>query len=119
MNIETKVYELIDERVETMKTLDPTTDEYKANAEVALKFIDRAVEIEKIHIEDEANRLKAQQMEEDLKDRKTRNWLTALGIAIPPVTAVVAACVFSVIERTEIVSNTAPREFLKRALRLS
>ena len=119
MNIETKVNEVIDERIKTMKTLDPTTDEYKANAEVALKFIDRAAEIERLHIEDEANKMKLQQMEDDRKDRKVRNWLTGLSIAVPPTVALVAACVFSVVERTDIVANTAPREFIKRALRLS
>lgn len=119
MNIETKVYEVIDERTEEMKNLDPTTDEYKANADVALKFIDRAVEIEKIHIEKEANKLKLQQMEDDRKDRKVRNILTGLGIAIPPTVAFVGAVVFSVIERSEIFSGTATREFVKRTLRLS
>lgn len=119
MNIETKVYEVIDKRIKKMDELDPTTDEYKANADVALKFIDRATEIEKLHIEEEANRQKLQQMEDDRKDRKVRNILTGLSIAIPPTVALVGAVVFSIIERTEIVSSTPTREFVKRALRLS
>lgn len=119
MNIEGKVYEVIEGRIKKMDELDPTTDEYKANAEVALKFIDRATEIEKLHIEEEANRQKLQQMEDDRKDRRNRNILTGLSIAVPPMTALVAACIFSVVERTEIISGTATREFVKRALRLS
>lgn len=119
MNIETKVYEVIDERIKKMEELDPTTDEYKANADVALKFIDRATEIEKLHIEEEANRQKLQQMEDDRKDRFVRNILTGLSIAVPPTVALIAAFGFSVLERTEIVASTPAREFMKRALRLS
>lgn len=119
MNIETKVHVEIEERLDQMANLDPATEEYKANAEVVYKLIDKAIEMEKLCQEEDANKMKREQMEEEKKDRKIKNWLEGAKIVVPPTIALAAAVIFSVVERTENNVMTPTREFLKRALRLS
>lgn len=67
------------------------SDEYKTTIDGLTRLADRVIEMEKIETE-QAERaidreidyeLKQQQMEDDRKDRKIKNWLTAAGIAIP------------------------------------
>lgn len=119
MNIETMAHAEIEDRLMQMSKLSPSEDEYKAIADVTLKLIDRATKMEELNIQNKEYELKLMQMKEDQKDRKWDHVLRGVGIALPPTVAIVAAVVFSVIERTEIVASTPTKEFMKRALRLS
>lgn len=119
MNIETKVYVEIEERLDQMSQLDPSGEEYKAIADATLKLIDRATKMEELNIQSKENEVKLAQMIEDRKARsKDQIWRFA-SIAVPPVVAFVGGLIFSVIERTEVHTNTPTKEFIKRALRLS
>lgn len=118
MNIETMVHVEIQERLEAMSNLDVDTDEYKANMDAVLKLVDRASKMEELNIKDKENEIKLKQMNEDRKDRRIKNVLTAAGIVVPPAVALLGAWGFSIIERTEIIAGSAPREFMKRVLRV-
>lgn len=112
MNIENMVNVEIKERLDQMRKMDPTTDEYKATADATLKLIDRAAKMEELNIQ-------LKQVDERRKDRLWDNVMKGFGIAVPPTVALVAGFALSILERTDILASTAPREFVKRALRLS
>lgn len=118
-SIENLVYVELQDRLDQMSGKSPTTEEYKANMEVAAKLMEHAEKMEALNIQHKEQQLKEQQMEQDRKNRKWDRFVDVARITVPPVVALGAACIFSVVERTEIVSGSAPREFLKRALRLS
>lgn len=112
MNIETQVHKELKELFDKMEALEPATDEYKAIEDVALKLLDRATKMEELSI-------KTREMDEARKDRKWDHFLRGFGIALPPTIALIAAFGFSVLERTDTVTSSPAREFMKRALRLS
>ena len=112
MNVETKVQEEILTRLEELQGLDPASDEYKAVVEAIATLIDRKIKIEEIHI-------KEKEISEAHKNQIWDRILRGAAILVPPTTALLAGFALSVLERTENVTSTPAREFVKRALRLS
>ena len=112
MNIETMMHSEICARLELMGKMDPATEEYQAIAEPTLKLIDRATKMEELNI-------KLKEMAETRRDRIWDRILRGVGIALPPTIALVAAFGFSILERTDSVTSTPAREFMRRALRLN
>jgi hypothetical protein len=112
MKIETMVQDEIQSLLEQMNGLDPTSEEYKAAADAVTMLIDRTVKMEELHI-------KEKEIVEARKDHVWDRILRGVGIALPPTVALIAAFGFSVLERTENVTSTPAREFMKRALRLN
>ena len=117
MEIESMVHLEIEKLLNQMKDLNADSDEYKAIEDAALKLIDRANEMENLNIRIKENDLKEEQLKDDRKSKKWEPYLKIAGIAVPPTVALIAGCVYSVLERTEITGNPA-RKFLERALRL-
>lgn len=112
MNIETMVRKEIHDRLEEMSSLDPASAEYKAAMDAVTALIDRTNKMEELHI-------KSKEVDSARKNQVWDHVLRGVGIALPPTIALVAAFGFSVLERTENVSSTPAREFMKRALRLT
>lgn len=119
MSIDSKVYVEIEERLDQMSKLKPTDEEYKATADVTLKLLDRATKMKELDIMQEKNDIELKQMVEERSARKLDHKLRFIGIAVPPAVALIGGLIFSVIERTEVHTNTPTKEFIKRALRLS
>lgn len=112
MEIEKMVQDEIQSLLEQMNGLDPVSEEYKAAADAATMLIDRTVKMEELHI-------KEKEIVEARKDHVWDRVLRGASIVVPPTIALVAAYGFSVLERTENVSSTPAREFMKRVLRLN
>lgn len=119
MNIKTLVEVELQERLEKMSELDPTSEGYKAHLDAVMKLTDRYTKMEELDIMSAENETKLAQVVEDRKARKTDQWLRLAGIGVPALVASAMALVCSVIERTEVHTNTPTKEFMKRALRLS
>lgn len=91
MRIEKTLREEIQHELEELGKIEVGTEPYKTTVDGVTKLMDRAIEIEKLNIDHEQKekdredetKLKLEQMEEERKDRKTRNILTAVGIVIP------------------------------------
>ncbi len=91
MNIERSLHEEIVCEFEELSKMTPGTEEYKTTVDGLTKLVDRAIEMEKLHI-DEDDKVKTRESEENWKsiqlkeerlDRVIRNCLTGLGIIIP------------------------------------
>jgi hypothetical protein len=91
MSIKTLLEKEINDEFEELGKTAIGSDEYKTTVDGLTKLMDRAIELEKSEAE-RADRkaaqeseleLKAQQLEDEKKDRKVKNWLTAAGIIIP------------------------------------
>lgn len=81
----------IQSELKALEDLSLGTDEYEKTVNGLTKLMDRSIELQKIKAEadnNEANRevdseLKMMQMADEKKDRRVKNILTGLGIAIP------------------------------------
>ena len=91
MSIKTLLEEEIKDEFEELGKTEIGTEAYKTTVDGLTKLVDRAIELNKSEVE-RADRkaaqeseleLKVQQLEEEKKDRKVKNWLTAAGIIIP------------------------------------
>jgi hypothetical protein len=112
MDVETMVQKEIVTRLEEMKDLDPTSEEYKAAMDAVSTLIDRKTKMDELNI-------KNKEIDESRKSQVWDHILRGVGIALPPTIALVAAYGCSILERTENLTGTPTREFMKRALRLS
>lgn len=91
MRIEKTLREEIQNELEELGKIEAGTETYRTTVDGVTKLMDRAIEIEKLNIDHEQkekdredeNKLKLAQMEEERKDRKIRNGLTAASIIIP------------------------------------
>lgn len=91
MSIKALLEEEIKEEFEELGKTEIGTEAYKTTVDGLTKLVDRAIELEKSEAERADRRaaqeseleLKAQQLEDEKKDRKVKNWLTAAGIIIP------------------------------------
>lgn len=77
MNIETMLHERIADDFDKLNEMEVGSEEYKAAAATLNQFMDRAIEMEKIGSEKD---LKMIQMEEEKKDRWTRNIFTGINV---------------------------------------
>ena len=98
MSIETKFHVEIDNELEALDSTKKGSEEYKAIVDGIVKLTDRAIEFEKLAMEEEEKKearkreeedrkreyeLKLQQMAEQRKDRWINLGLTAAGIILP------------------------------------
>lgn len=122
-NIENLIHVEAQERFEKMNGMDATNDECKANADLALKLVDKAIKMaefenqaklnslkeKELNLQAEANKLKAKELEEAKKGR----WLGFAESCIKTVggTALtfIGAVVITKIERTDIVTGMGPK----------
>lgn len=91
MKIETMLHAEIENEFESLKKIELGTDKYKATVDGLTKLVDRAIEIDKMNIEQDEkyevrkdeNDFKLKQMREDKKDRIVKNGIAVAGIVIP------------------------------------
>lgn len=77
MEIETMLHDRIVKDFKNMDNMDPGSEEYKNTAATLNQFMDRAIEMEKIHVDKED---KLETREEDRKDRLIKNVFTGINV---------------------------------------
>lgn len=80
MGMTTKLYVEIEDRLDDVNRLDPTSKEYATAVDSVTKLMDRAIEIEKLEASETQNE---KQMKEDRKARLIKNLIDIGGIVLP------------------------------------
>ena len=80
MGMTTKLYAEIEDRLDGVNGLDPTSKEYATAVDSVTKLMDRAIEIEKLEASATQNE---KQMKEDRKARLIKNLIDIGGIVLP------------------------------------
>ena len=122
MRIETKLHEEIQEELKGLKQIELGTDEYRATVDGLTKLMDRAIEINKLDSDREDKldqqavemEFKTQQLEEDIKDRKTRNRIAIAGLVVPTVVTIWGTLKTLKFEESGTVTTNAGRNFINR-----
>lgn len=124
MNIEHLLNSEIEDEFENLKEMVLGSDEYTATVDGLTKLVDRAIEIDKIHAENDARfddresdtELKLQQMEDDRKDRKVRNYISIAGIVIPTAVTIWGTLKSFKFEEEGTVTTIMGRGFIQKLL---
>lgn len=75
--------EVVTDKLSKLKDMDAKSEEYKTTVDTVGKLIDKMTDREKLFLESEERDLKRDQFEDEKKDRKVRNVLSAAGIILP------------------------------------
>ena len=91
MNIQTLLYDEIEEEFEKLRKIEYGSEQYKVTVDGLTKLMDRAIEMEKFdsECEDKAKTReieqleKTQQLADDKKDRLIKNIISGAGVVLP------------------------------------
>ena len=113
MNVEELLHAEIKQEFEKLKEMEVGTDNHKTTIDGLTKLVDRAIEIDKVNIDHEHNE---KVRGDENKDRVVRHVLTALGIAVPTVTAVWGTLKSFKFEETGTITTIFGRGWLNKLL---
>ena len=122
MSIETMLKDEIKDEMEELKKITLGSDEYKSAVDGVTKLCDRVIEMGKIESEAEErrrnheieNELKKQQLDDNRKDNKIKNVLTAAGIVIPVITTIWGTIKTFEFEKEGTITTIIGRSFINK-----
>nr|DAJ97383.1 MAG TPA: hypothetical protein [Herelleviridae sp.] len=124
MDIKRVLSEEIQNEVEDLSKMELGTDQYKATVDGITKLADRVIELERVSIESKdrvenraiENDLKLKQIEDEQKDRRTKNLISAVSIGLPVVVTVWGTIVTLNFEKEGNVTTIMGRGFINKLL---
>lgn len=111
MSMTTKLYVEIEEKLDKVNELDPTTKEYATAVDSVTKLVDRAIEIEKLEASEIQNE---KQIKEERKSRLIKNLIDIGGIVLPLAVTLWGVKASLYFEDSNTVTTTVGRKFMDR-----
>lgn len=111
MEIESALLKRIGDNLEKLNGLEMDSEEYKATVNELNCFIDRAIEMEKIHVESEKNQ---NEMAEEKKNRLIQNVFTGINVVGGVLLVIWGTNKTLKFEETGTVTTTAGKKFANR-----
>lgn len=124
MNVETLLYEAIEEAFNQLNDMDNGSDERKAKVDELAKLMDRAIEMEKIDI-DCKNKAKALEVEQNFKqqqmidekhDRLVKNVISVAGVVLPLAVTIWGTIASFKFEKEDSISTIMGRGYIQKLL---
>ena len=113
MSMTTKLHVEIEDRLDDISRLDPTTKEYTAAVDSMTKLMDRAIEIEKLEASESHNE---KQMKEEHDSRLVKNGID-IGLGLLPIAVGIwGTKVCLKFEETGTITTTVGRKILDKVL---
>ena len=124
MKIETMLHEEIQSEFEELKKIRIGSDEYRTAVDGIGKLLDRAIEYDKLDAECNDKSLnrgfeedyKLQLAEDEKRDRRIKNIITIIGIAVPSVITIWGTIVSLNFEKEGTVTTIMGRGFINKLL---
>ena len=120
MSIQTLLNEEIKNEFEDLKKMELGSETYKTTVDGLTKLVDRAIELEKIDVEQneayENRQVALSKIEDDRKDRWVRNILTGAGIIIPTAVTVWGTIKSINFEKEGTITTIMGRGFIQKLL---
>lgn len=124
MNFDDLLRQEIVSEVSELKNIELGTEAYKTTVDGVTKLMDRAIEIEKLNVEtdqkyeslENERSIKHQEMEEDKKDRKLKNYITIAGLVLPLAVTVWGTVKTLKFEENGTVTTIVGRGFVNKLL---
>ena len=118
MNIETLLNERIERLFADLKNDGLEEEQRKAKVDELTKLLDKAAEIERLHVQHDENEIKREQMKDEKKDRRFKNGISIGGIVAPLVVASYWTFISLVYEKDDAQTFTAGKKHLNWLLSL-
>lgn len=120
MSIQTLLNEEIKNEFEDLKKMELGSETYKTTVDGLTKLVDRAIELEKIDVEQneayENRQVELSKIEDDRMDRWVRNILTGAGIVIPTAVTVWGTIKSINFEKEGTITTIMGRGFIQKLL---
>lgn len=121
MSVESTLREEVLLELDELSKVEFGSEKYKTGVGGVTQLADRLIEMSKLDSEDEKLELERQKLElenqrfeEDKKDRKTKNRISVLGIAVPSVIAVVGGAAMFIYEERGSITSQAGRKIIDK-----
>lgn len=112
-----EIRELLNDRIQDelayLAGIDATSEEYDKTVDGVTKLLDRAIELEKIDIEDAR---KAETIDDERKDRVVKNVISVVGIAVPIVVTIWGTKKSFEFEKEGTITTIMGRGFIQKLL---
>lgn len=124
MSYKTLLNEEIENEFKELKKMNVGSEQYKTAVDGLTKLMDKNLEIQKFEADchekndsrDKDYELKVQQLEDERKDRKVKNVLTAFGIVLPLGVTIWGTIVSMDFEKEETFTTIMGRGFIQKLL---
>lgn len=113
MSMTTKLHVEIEDRLDNISELEPTSKEYGMAVDSVTKLMDRAIEIEKLEASEDHNE---KQMKEDRKSRLTRNIIDVGAIVLPLAVTIWGARASFRFEENGTITTGIGRKFMDKLI---
>lgn len=124
MNIQTLLYDEIEEEFEKLRKIEYGSEQYKVTVDGLAKLMDRAIEMEKFDsdCEDKAKTRKSEQLEKaqqlaaEKKDRLIKNIISGAGVVLPLLVTIWGTKVSLKFEEEGTITTIMGRAFVNKLL---
>lgn len=113
MSMTTKLNVEIEDKLDELTNMDPSTKEYAVAVDSVTKLMDRAIEIEKLESSDSQNE---KQMKEDRKSRLVKNCIDIGSIVLPLAVTIWGARASFKFEETGTITTSVGRKFMDKII---
>ena len=113
MSMTTKLNVEIEDKLDELTNMDPSTKEYDVAVDSVTKLMDRAIEIEKLESSDSQNE---KQMKEDRKSRLVKNCIDVGSIVLPLAVTIWGARASFKFEETGTITTSVGRKFMDKII---
>ena len=124
MNVETLLYEAIEEAFNELNDMENGSEERKAKVEELAKLMDRAIEMEKIDVDcknkekalEVEQNFKQQQMIDEKHDRLVKNVISVAGVVLPLAVTIWGTIASFNFEKEDSISTIMGRGYIQKLL---
>lgn len=113
MNIETLLHVEIADEFEALSKMEKGSEEHRATVDELTKLMDRAIEMEKINIE---NQNREESRKDEQKERLIRNSITVAGIVLPSLITIWGTVKSFEFEKEGAITTIMGRGFINKLL---
>lgn len=114
MSIQTILREEFTNELEELGKVEFGSEKYKVGVAGVAQLADRLIEMSKLDTEDEKIDIERQKLEEDKKDRKTKNRISVFGIAAPAAIAIIGGAAMFVYEERGSITSQVGRKIIDK-----
>lgn len=111
MKIDELLQEELELEIDELSKIEVGTDTYRTAVDGVTKLADRVIKIKELEAETE---IKQKELDEEKKDRKIKNILTGLGIAVPTGVTIWGTLKSLKFEETGTVTTSVGRQFINK-----
>lgn len=113
MSMETALQAEIEDKLVNLAKMEPGTEEYKNAVDSVTKLMDRVIEIEKLEISENHNKV---QMEEDRKSRLTKSFIDIGSVVLPLIVTIWGTRASFKFEETGTITTAVGRKFIDKLI---